>query len=93
MNELERPAEVLEAILRLYWDEVRSRNGPTRKSDRLRGDFHGAKLMLVAVKGQWFTWRVLREVRRCTGLKLPPAHDRTGCTEITFGFDTIGTSL
>jgi hypothetical protein len=74
------------SIVRNFWDEV-ARNGETATSDGLRERFAGARDAVVAIHGRAVKDRVLDEVRKCTGLKIPHTGLRVGEKRIGFMAD------
>jgi hypothetical protein len=76
-QELEGAVRLIEGLVREFYRQKEHDGGESERSDACRYRYGGARDMLLAVSGQAFKDKVLDEVRRRTGQKIPHAGDRT----------------
>ncbi len=61
---IDRPVAVIEAIVSLLYDEIDRRGANTPQAEFFRGQLHGAKWMLSALRGASFKDWALNEARK-----------------------------
>ena len=72
-QDFEGVVRLIEDLVRGFYRQKEHDGSESERSDAYRYRYGGARDMLLAVSGQAFKDKVLDEVRRRTGLKIPHA--------------------
>jgi hypothetical protein len=75
-QELQGAIQLIQDLVRGFYRQKEHDGGESDRSEAYRYRYGGARDMLLAVSGQALKDKVLDEVRRRTGLKIPHAGDR-----------------